>query len=152
MEQICNPRCDTRKGNHDDKTLDTDFVACISLFCRSRQKTETFAMPPLVSHEQPLTNYACVFTPTSQVSAVEYWTVLAFAEYGKGHKRYWTKSLGTFRGNESIASHNAESAGGGEAIGLIAENVQHGDAGKICSEWEGAVQEEAAAAKAAQSK
>lgn len=116
------------------------------------KKSKPLPMPPLVSHEQPLTNYACLFTPTSQVSAVEYWTVVAFAEYGKEHKRYWTKSLGTFRGSESIASHNSESAGGGEAIGLIAENVQYGDAGKKCSEWEEAVQEQAAAAKTTPSK
>ena len=111
------------------------------------KKSKPLPVPPLVSHEQPLTNYACFFNPTSQVSAVEYWNVVAFAEYGKKHKRYWSKSLGTFRGTESIASHNSESAGGGEAIGLIAENVQYGDAGKKCSEWEEAVQQSVAKAR-----
>ena len=111
------------------------------------KKPKPLPLPPLVSHEQPISNYACTFNPTSQVSAVEYWNVVAFAEYGKKHKRYWTKSLGTFRGSESISGHNAESAGSGEAIGLIAENIQYGDAGKKCSEWEEAVQEQQAAKK-----
>ena len=65
-------------------------------------------MPPLVSHGQPISNYACVFSEASQVAMVDYWNVMAFAEYGNEHKRYWSKSLGTFRGSEAVTSHNSE--------------------------------------------
>jgi hypothetical protein len=98
-------------------------------------------MPPLVSHEQPISNYACLFTSSSQVSGVEYWNVVAFAEYGKARKRYWSKSLGTYRGSESLSSHNAESAGSGEAIGLITEQASFGDASTKCAEWKQSVYE-----------
>jgi hypothetical protein len=98
-------------------------------------------MPPLVSHGQPISNYACVFNEASQVAMVDYWNVMAFAEYGSEHKRYWSKSLGTFRGSEAVTSHNAESAGSGAVVGMVVTNSRSADGEKKCAEWKEAVHE-----------
>ncbi len=98
-------------------------------------------MPPVVSHGQPISNYACVFDEASQVSTIDYWTVVAFAEYGKERKRYWSKSLGTFRGTSAVSSHNSESAGSGRAIGMVVADVRSEDGEKQCAEWKAGVHE-----------
>lgn len=114
-------------------------ILVIPCSARAQDKKKPLPMPPTVSHNQPISNYACVFNPASQVSTTEYWNVVAFAEYGKGRKKYWSKSLGTFRGSEKISSQNSESAGSGDVIGVVTEEVSYGDAGKTCSEWRLAV-------------
>ncbi|MFZ0335868.1 MAG: hypothetical protein WAN10_15835 [Candidatus Acidiferrales bacterium] len=101
-------------------------------------------MPPLVSHDQAMSNYACNFVSTSQVSTIDYWNVVAFAEYGNEHKRYWSKSLGTFRGNTAITGDGAASIPSGDASNgsdVVTAVSQYGDAGKKCSEWKAAVHE-----------
>ncbi|MFZ0213288.1 MAG: hypothetical protein WBE20_10590 [Candidatus Acidiferrales bacterium] len=114
-------------------------VAAIPCSAGAQKKPKPLPMPPLVSHEQPMSNYACFYSQASQTSATSYWDVVAFAEYGKGHKRYWSKSLGTFRGSESLTTHNSESAGSGSVVGVMVDEANYGDAGKKCSEWEQAV-------------
>lgn len=106
-------------------------------------KQKPLPMPPLVSHDQPISNYACVFSqqPDASASEYSYWNVLAFAEYGKEHKRYWSKNIGTFHGTSSVTSRNSESAGSGAAIGAVNENFHLPDAQKRCSDWRGAVHE-----------
>ncbi len=107
----------------------------------SGKEPKPLPMPPLVSHGQPISNYACVFNEASQVAMVDYWSVLAFAEYGHEHKRYWSKSLGTFRGTEAVTSHNAESAGNGQPVGMVVTNPHSADGEKKCAEWKAAVHE-----------
>lgn len=108
------------------------------------KEPKPFPMPPSVSHDQPMSNYACSFVATSQVATIDYWNVVAFAEYGNEHKRYWSKSLGTFRGNTAVTSNGAASIASGDASNgsdVIAAVSQYGDAGKKCSEWKAAVHE-----------
>lgn len=105
----------------------------------AKKKPKELPMPPLVSHQQPITKYACIFTQEASNGEYYFWGVQAYAEYGKEHKRYWSKPLGTFRGTATVSSHNSESAGSGAAIGMVTENFQLGDAEKACAEWKEAV-------------
>lgn len=139
MEQMCSPRCDTRKGTTMTKRWMLALLLASS--CAAVAGEKPLPMPPLISHGQPISKCACIFTEESETSVDQYyyWRVVAYAEYGKDHKRYWSKALGTFRGTAAITSHNSESAGSGAAIGPINETVYLGDAQKKCSEWKGAV-------------
>jgi hypothetical protein len=107
----------------------------------AQEKSEPLPMPPLVSHDQPLSGYACVFTPQPVARSVPYWNVLAYAEYGTAKKRYWSKTLGTFRGTAAVTSQNSESAKSGGAIGVVSQNTRTPQGEKKCSEWRGAVYE-----------
>ncbi|HKV27467.1 MAG TPA: hypothetical protein VJN90_04235 [Candidatus Acidoferrales bacterium] len=109
----------------------------------AQNKTKSLPMPPAISHGQQISKYACMFTeePETSVDEYYYWRVVAYAEYGPEHKRYWSKALGTFRGTAAITSHNSESAGTGRAIGPVNETVYLGDAEKTCSQWKSAVHE-----------
>ena len=109
--------------------------------CLSTAKDKSFPIPPLTSHGQPITKCACIFTEQSETSVDEYyyWDVIAYAEYGPEHKRYWSKRLGTFKGTAAITSHTPESVGTGRPIGQTNETVYLGDAEKTCSEWKQAV-------------
>jgi hypothetical protein len=113
-------------------------VACS---CAAVAGEKPLPMPPLNSHGQSISKYACIFTEESETSVDEYyyWRVVAYAEYGQDHKQYWSKALGTFRGTAAVTSYNCESAGTGRAVGPINETVYLEDAGKKCSEWKEAV-------------
>jgi hypothetical protein len=117
------------------------FALVIALPCSvaAKKKPKPLPMPPLVSHQQPISKYACIFTQEASNGEYYFWSVEAYAEYGKAHKRYWSKPLGTFRGTASVSSHNAESAGSGAPIGMVTENFKLGDAEKACTEWKEAV-------------
>lgn len=112
----------------------------------AKKKDKPLPMPPLVSHNQPVSKYACIFTPGPVVSEAEsvvhYWNVTAYAEYGKDHKRYWSKFLGAFRGGQTLTSHNSESALSGSTIGMMTEEANYGDAAKKCTEWKQEVHEQ----------
>jgi len=103
------------------------------------KKPKPLPMPPLTSHDQPISKYACIFTQEASNGEYYFWSVEAYAEYGSEHKRYWSKPLGTFRGTASLSSHNSESAGSGAAIGMVTQNFQLDDAQKKCAEWKEAV-------------
>lgn len=122
----------------------------LSCAVEAQKKPKPLPMPPLVSHEQPISNYACLFTEEANPAPDQhdYWNVVVFAEYGKERKRYWSKSLGTYVGTASVTSQNSESARSGSAIGGVAENFQFGEAGKKCSDWKQAVHELIQSAKA----
>lgn len=107
------------------------------------KKPKPLPMPPAVSHNEPISKYACMFAeePATSVDQYTYWRVVAYVEYGSAHQRYWTKPLGTFRGTLAITSHNSESAGSGAPIGLVHETDYLPDAEKKCAEWKRAVHE-----------
>lgn len=119
-------------------------VIAVALTAMAQKKPKTMPMPPTVSHGLPISNYACAYSPTSQVSTTEYWNVTGFAEYGPNHKRYWTKSLGTFVGSESASTYDAESIQDGDASSSadrVTSTGKYGAAAQKCSEWKEAVHE-----------
>ena len=115
------------------------FLLALPCSAGADKKPKPLPMPPLVSHNQPISKYACIFTQEASNGEYYFWSVEAYAEYGSDHKRYWSKPLGTFRGTASVSSHNSESAGSGAAIGMITQNFKLGDAEQKCSEWKEAV-------------
>jgi hypothetical protein len=117
-------------------------VFAVPLTAVAQKKPKPMPMPPATSHGLPISNYACSFNQSmSGANGVDYWSVMVFAEYGPKHKRYWTKSLGTFAGGESVATHGSESAASGAPNGLVLDKANYGEAGKKCTEWEEAVRE-----------
>lgn len=117
-------------------------VIAVTLTAVAQKKPKPMPMPPATSHGLPMSNYACSYNQSmSGANGVDYWSVMVFAEYGPKHKRYWTKSLGTFPGGESVATHNSESAATGAPNGMVLDKTDYGDAGKKCAEWEEAVQQ-----------
>lgn len=116
------------------------FLIALPCFAGDK-KPKPLPMPPATSHNEPISKYACMFTEQPTAAANEYtlWMVEAYAEYGPSHKRYWSKTLGSFRGTIAVTSHNAETAGGGTPIGLIHEEDSIPDAQKKCAEWKMAV-------------
>ena len=117
-------------------------VFAVPLTAVAQKKPKPLPMPPATSHGLPISNFACSFNQSmSGANGVDYWSVMVFAEYGPKHKRYWTKSLGTFAGGESVATHGSESAASGAPNGLVLDKANYGEAGKKCTEWEEAVRE-----------
>ena len=117
------------------------FLFLLPCSAGANKKPKPLPMPPLTSHGQPISKYACDFTEEPETSFDEYyyWRVVAYAEYGDEHKRYWSKGLGTYKGTAALTGHQPESAANGKVIGLMNETVYLGDAQKKCAEWKTAV-------------
>lgn len=109
-------------------------------YCAAKEP-KPLPMPPLTSHGQPISKFACTFMeqPTRTVDVDSYWNLTVFAEYGKEHKRYWSQSLGAFPGKTTVTSSNGESVKTGAAIGPVVQSNNFGDAGNLCVQWKIAV-------------
>lgn len=106
-----------------------------------KHKAKPMPMPPLVSHGQKITHFACMYDETSTVAG-DYWSVTAFAQYGEKKKQYWSKLLGMYPGNEGLADSNgtSENSMSGAPVGVMNEQLNVGSgAQKKCAEWKEAV-------------
>jgi hypothetical protein len=109
-------------------------------YCAAKEP-KPLPMPPLTSHGQPISKFACTFMeqPNPSRDVDSFWNLTVFAEYGKDHKRYWAKSLGTFPGKTTVTSSNGESVKSGNAVGPVVQQNSFGEAGNLCVQWKVAV-------------
>jgi|GEM_PF-3260142 len=117
------------------------FTATCGMAKSKKHKEKPMPMPPLVSHGEKISHFACMYDETSTVAG-DYWSVTAFAQYGEKNKQYWSKLLGMYPGNEGLADSNgtSENSMSGAPVGVMTEqlNVANG-AQKKCAEWKEAV-------------
>jgi len=97
--------------------------------------------PPTESHGLALIGYGCdrqyVQDLPSNVKTIAQWNLIVWAEYGDHHKRYWSKTYGTYQIAAKEAISSTESAAGvgasGNVIGM--EAYDFGPMDKACVEW-----------------
>lgn len=109
-------------------------------YCAAKEP-KPLPMPPLTSHGQPISKFACTFMeqPMRTVDVDSFWNLTVFAEYGSEHKRYWSKSLGSFPGKTTVTGSNGESVKTGNAVGPVVQENTFGEAGNLCIQWKVAV-------------
>lgn len=73
------------------------------------------------------------------VDVDSFWNLTVFAEYGKQHKKYWSKSLGSFPGKTTVTGSNGESVKSGAPVGPVVQETSFGEAGNLCMQWKIAV-------------
>lgn len=113
-------------------------VSCLA--DSNKPKLDKF-MPPAESHGKAISGYGCdrlyVRDSTSTSQPTSLWTLILWAQYGDGHKKYWQKSYDTYQ----VLIKRTVKAGGedvksGGAIGAYENDAyDFGAMDEDCNSW-----------------
>lgn len=116
-------------------------VLAFGLLLGANKPNPAKLLPPAQSHGMAISKYGCdkqyQQDMPSDAKRTSVWNLTVWAEYGDQHKKYWTKTYGTYQiPVRGTATASSESAGSGAAVGAMSsESFDFTPMNKACSEW-----------------